>query len=125
MKIEDIIKAGYKPTKFNGKFVAKSYVNANTGVLMMQLPSNKSSTMREEYVSIDRDHTSLNIEFAMTIEFNEETASGLLLSDVSPLFKQDIRTQRVDNLKSYLDERAHKKALLAEGSLKENTNILF
>lgn len=91
MKLIDVIRAGYTPVAIDDNVVLGWRGDRDYGVIRFQMKDGNA-----KYIAEDKEVGNLNIEFIMSIKFNEDTAAAMLLSDVAPVMRED-----VDKLHAY------------------------
>lgn len=91
MKLIDVMRSGYTPVSIDGVAVIGWRVDHDYGVIRFQMKDGNA-----KYIAEDKEVGNLNIEFIMSVKFNEDTAAAMLLSDVAPVMRED-----VDKLHAY------------------------
>lgn len=85
MKLIDIISAGYKPVGINDLIIRDYSINTVDEVLKLII---HDGSVR--YLSCGLDHKNSNIRFVMTVEFDEDIAASMLLSNVAAVERSHI-----------------------------------
>lgn len=98
MKLSQIISAGYQPDYFEKSLVTSYKVNPVYNTLIL---STEDGT---KHVSLDCEHSDLEIQFILIAKFNENTASAMLLADAAPV-------ERKDMLPNFIRERANQSRI--------------
>lgn len=89
MRILDVIKAGYLPVAFRNKLIVDYHIDHELGVLTLD-----SIDRDTAHVSLEKDHTTVPVEFELSISFKEDIAAALLVSGITPVTKDDVTLSR-------------------------------
>lgn len=121
MRILDVIKAGYSPVAFRNKLIVDYYIDHDLGVLTLDNIDRDTA-----HVSLEKDHSTVPIEFELSISFKEDIAAALLVSGITPITKDDVtlsrRFRRIrGGRRSGLE--AEKEATLARRFIPDSSNL--